>query len=189
MNRRSAGKAMLPPKVNDGHILISGVYCQSSQHEMNDGFFPSFEVSTPWRGRVLRKSALRSKSSRAWRGNPTTQDVLLSSVSPQALRHIVYSWKDPSTVSLETMALTHKYVRIARLDAGAKLIIILRSSREKSRGKVRKIKTIVYYYHVSRRRYVIRIFETYFTLNKIWDPYYEINENNVIRYEWIMNRI
>lgn len=172
---------MLPSKENDRDTLISRVYCQPSQHETNDGFFSSFEVSTPWRGRVLRKSALRSKSSRAWRGNPTTQDVLLSSVSPQALRHIVYSWKDPSTVSLETMALMYKYVRIARLDAGAKLIIILRSSSEKSRGKIRKIKMIIYYYHVSRWRYIIRISETYFTFNNIWDLYCEINENNVIK--------
>lgn len=54
-------------------------------------------------------------------GGPTTQDVLLPSASliSRPYRNIVYSWKDTPTVSLETMAPTHKYVRTARLDADA----------------------------------------------------------------------
>lgn len=112
-------------------------------------FFPRLKSVHRGEEGYLENQHYEVKSAEHERGDSTTQDVLLSSVSPQALlsQNIVYSWKDPSTVSLGTMALTHKYVRIARLDADAKLIIILRSSREKSCGKVRKIKIIAYYYH------------------------------------------
>lgn len=102
---------MLPLKENDRDTLITeNPLSTQSEYETNVGFFFARPKSVH-RGEegYLGNQNYRVKAAEHERG-VLRQDVLLSSVSPQVPQvswNIVYSWKDSSTVSLGTMALTH----------------------------------------------------------------------------------
>lgn len=99
-------------------------------------FFPSStEVSTPWRGRVLRKSALRSKSSGAWTGSPTTQDVLLPSVSLS-----LYPWAlSPPTGILSIRGKRHRQCRSRNNGTGRASMCELQDERMRRRDSTGKL--------------------------------------------------